>query len=39
MTDPTGPLDPRPALLAERTRVLAELADAEVLAPGQITYG
>jgi DnaK suppressor protein len=35
---PSAP-DPRPALLAERQRVLAEIADAEVLAPGQITYG
>lgn len=33
------PLDPREALLAERARVAAEIADAEVLAPGQITYG
>ncbi len=38
MTEPAA-LDPRAALLAERTRVLAEIADAEVLAPGQITYG
>jgi len=39
MTEPTAFLDPRTALLAERERALAELADAEVLAPGQITYG
>jgi DnaK suppressor protein len=39
MTEPTAFLDPRAALLAERERALAELADAEVLAPGQITYG
>ncbi|HEU0242552.1 MAG TPA: TraR/DksA family transcriptional regulator [Candidatus Limnocylindrales bacterium] len=39
MTEPTAYLDPRAALLAERERALAELADAEVLAPGQITYG
>jgi DnaK suppressor protein len=32
-------LDPRTALLAERERVLAELADREVEAPGQMTYG
>ena len=29
----------RAALVAARARLLAELADAEVLAPGQITYG
>src|SRR5512144_587355 len=39
MTEPTASLDPRAALLAERERALAELADAEVLAPGQMTYG
>jgi DnaK suppressor protein len=38
MTQPAA-FDPRAALLAERQRVLAEIADAEVLAPGQITYG
>jgi RNA polymerase-binding protein DksA len=38
MTQPPAP-DPRAALLAERDRVRAEIADAEVLAPGQITYG
>ena len=37
---PSGSLDAsRAALEAERVRLLAELADAEVLAPGQITYG
>ncbi|HEY3334732.1 MAG TPA: TraR/DksA C4-type zinc finger protein [Candidatus Limnocylindrales bacterium] len=39
MTEPAASLDPRAALLAERERAVAELADAEVLAPGQITYG
>ena len=39
MTEPTEFLDPRAALLAERERVVAEIRDAEVLAPGQITYG
>jgi DnaK suppressor protein len=39
MTQPLEPVDPRAALLAERARVLTEIADAEVLAPGQITYG
>ena len=39
MTEPTAFLDPRAALLAERERALAELQSAEVLAPGQITYG
>jgi DnaK suppressor protein len=39
MTEPTAFLDPRAALLVERERAVAELADAEVLAPGQITYG
>ena len=38
MTEPAAP-DTRAALLAERRRVVAEIADAEVLAPGQITYG
>lgn len=37
---PPGSLDAyRNALEAERERLLAALADAEVLAPGQITYG
>ena len=39
MTEPAAFPDPRAALLAERERAVAELADAEVLAPGQITYG
>lgn len=39
MTDPTADAVVRAALLAERERVLVEIADAEVLAPGQITYG
>jgi DnaK suppressor protein len=39
MTEPAASADPRAALLAERERVRAEIADAEVLAPGQITYG
>jgi RNA polymerase-binding transcription factor DksA len=37
---PSGSLDAsRAALETERARLVAELADAEVLAPGQITYG
>jgi len=39
MDQPTPALDPRSALLAERERVLAELADTEVEAPGPMTYG
>ncbi len=39
MTDPSASVDARTALETERTRVIAELADAEVLAPGQMTYG
>lgn len=39
MTTPPALSASRRALLAERQRVLAEIADAEVLAPGQITYG
>jgi DnaK suppressor protein len=39
MDAPFNPSVVRRALLAERKRVLAEIADAEVLAPGQITYG
>jgi DnaK suppressor protein len=39
MTEPAASAVQRAALLAERTRVIAEIADAEVLAPGQITYG
>ncbi len=33
------PTDPREALLAERARVLEEVADNTVEAPGQMTYG
>ena len=37
---PSGSIEAsRVALEAERVRLVAELADAEVLAPGQITYG
>ena len=37
---PSGSVEAsRAALEAERSRLRAELADAEVLAPGQITYG
>lgn len=39
MDTPTPTDDPRTALLAERERVLEELADTEVEAPGQMTYG
>jgi len=39
MDAPHPPIDPREALLAERTRVLAELKEFEVIAPGQMTYG
>ncbi|HEX6945156.1 MAG TPA: TraR/DksA C4-type zinc finger protein [Casimicrobiaceae bacterium] len=39
MTEPIAHADARASLLAERERVLAEIRDAEVLAPGQITYG
>ena len=39
MTQPVSHAASRAALEAERRRVLAELADAEVLAPGQLTYG
>jgi DnaK suppressor protein len=38
-TPPATPLDPREALLAERARVVAELADLKVEAPGPMTYG
>jgi RNA polymerase-binding protein DksA len=37
--DSETPLDARAALLEERRRVLEELADIEVEAPGQMTYG
>jgi DnaK suppressor protein len=39
MTDSPADAVVRVALLAERERVRVEIADAEVLAPGQITYG
>ena len=39
MDDPIAPVDPRVALLEERARVLVELNDAEVEAPGPMTYG
>jgi RNA polymerase-binding protein DksA len=39
MDQPTPALDPRTALLAEREHVLTELAENEVEAPGQMTYG
>jgi DnaK suppressor protein len=39
MADPTTSADARAALLAERERVLAELAGIEVEGPGQMTYG
>jgi RNA polymerase-binding protein DksA len=39
MDDPIAPADPRTLLLEERARVLAELRDGEVEAPGPMTYG
>ncbi len=39
MDQPTPSPDPRTALLAEREHVLAELAENEIEAPGQMTYG
>lgn len=39
MDAPPTPADPRAALLAERERVLAELKETEVEAPGPMTYG
>jgi DnaK suppressor protein len=39
MDDPIAPVDARAALLAERARVLAELKDVEIDAPGPMTYG
>jgi RNA polymerase-binding transcription factor len=39
MDQPTPALDPRAALQDERERVLAELAETEVEAPGPMTYG
>lgn len=37
--DPITPVDPREALMAERSRVLVQLKEIEVEAPGQMTYG
>jgi DnaK suppressor protein len=39
MDAPQTPTDPRELLLAERARVLEEVADNQVEAPGQMTYG
>lgn len=39
MDAPQTPTDPRELLLAERARVLEEVADNPVEAPGQMTYG
>jgi DnaK suppressor protein len=39
MDVPHAPADPRELLLAERARVLEEVADNQVEAPGQMTYG
>lgn len=39
MDDPIAPVDPRTALLAERDRVLVELKEVELEAPGPMTYG
>jgi DnaK suppressor protein len=39
MDDPQVEFDARTALLAERKRVLAELADTKIEAPGPMTYG
>lgn len=39
MDQPAPDLDARAALLAERERVVAELAETEVEAPGPMTYG
>lgn len=39
MDAPQTPIDPREALLAERTRVLVEISESEVISPGQMTYG
>jgi len=39
MDAPLNPIDPREALMAERARVLEEVADNQVEAPGQMTYG
>jgi len=39
MDDPQAIADPRAALLAERARVVAELKDIRIEAPGPMTYG
>lgn len=39
MDDVAGSADSRRALLEERERVVAELADTEIDAPGPMTYG
>ena len=39
MDEPIAPVDPRAALLAERARVLDELKEIVVEAPGPMTYG
>jgi RNA polymerase-binding protein DksA len=39
MDSPPTPADPRAVLLAERARVLEELKETEIEAPGQMTYG
>ncbi len=39
MDEPNAPVDPRSALLEERARVLAELKETAVEAPGPMTYG
>ena len=38
LAEPSEPVDPRAALLAERARLLGELAET-IIAPGQMTYG
>jgi DnaK suppressor protein len=39
MDAPQDPIDPRASLLAERLRVLDEIRETQVEAPGQMTYG
>jgi DnaK suppressor protein len=39
MDQPTPSIDPRAELQEERARILAELAENEIEAPGQMTYG
>jgi RNA polymerase-binding protein DksA len=39
MDSPQATTDPRALLLAERARVLEELKETEIEAPGQMTYG